>query len=70
MKVSVIGGGHGCYAAAIEMVEKGFDVTLWRRDGKALQELRQLGYLDVKDAQGERRIQIGTHKDQLSLTDS
>ena len=45
MKVSVIGGGHGCYAAAIEMVEKGFDVTLWRRDGNALQELRQLGYL-------------------------
>lgn len=70
MKVSVIGGGHGCYAAAIEMVEKGFDVTLWRRDGNALQELRQLGHLDVKDAQGERRIQIGTHKDQLSLTDS
>lgn len=70
MKVSVIGGGHGCYAAAIEMVEKGFDVTLWRRDGNALQELSQLGHLDVKDAQGERRIQIGTHKDQLSLTDN
>lgn len=69
MKVSVIGGGHGCYAAAIEMVEKGFDVTLWRRDGKALHELSQLGHLNVKDAQGERRIQIGASKDQLSLTD-
>lgn len=70
MKVSVIGGGHGCYAAAIEMVEKGFDVTLWRRDSSALQELRQLGHLDVKDALGERRIQIGADKGQLSLTDS
>jgi opine dehydrogenase len=69
MKVSVIGGGHGCYAAAIEMVEKGFDVTLWRRDGNALHELSQLGHLDVKDVQGERRIQIGAGKDKLSLTD-
>lgn len=69
MKVSVIGGGHGCYAAAIEMVEKGFDVTLWRRDSNALHDLSQLGHLDVKDAQGERRIQIGASKDQLSLTD-
>ncbi|WP_027966384.1 NAD/NADP-dependent octopine/nopaline dehydrogenase family protein [Halomonas halocynthiae] len=68
MKVSVIGGGHGCYAAAIEMVEKGFDVTLWRRDSDALNELSQLGYLNVKDAQGERRIQIGSGQDQLSLT--
>ncbi len=68
MKVSVIGGGHGCYAAAIEMVEKGFDVTLWRRDSEALKELSQLGYLDVKDARGDRQIQIGSGQGELTLT--
>ncbi|CAM3532102.1 NAD/NADP-dependent octopine/nopaline dehydrogenase family protein [Halomonas casei] len=68
MRVSVIGGGHGCYAAAIEMVEKGFDVTLWRRDNDALKELSQLGHLEVKDAKGERSIQIGAGQNQLSLT--
>ncbi|MFC0267229.1 NAD/NADP-dependent octopine/nopaline dehydrogenase family protein [Kushneria aurantia] len=68
MKISVIGGGHGCYAAAIEMVEKGFDVTLWRRDKSALDALRQSGYLGVKDIQGERRIAVGQGEDQLSLT--
>jgi opine dehydrogenase len=48
MTVSVIGGGHGGYAAVIEMVEKGFDVTLWRRNGNALRELSQLGHLEVR----------------------
>ena len=32
MKVCVLGGGHGCHAAAIDLLEKGHDVTWWRRD--------------------------------------
>ncbi|EGD03420.1 NAD-dependent glycerol-3-phosphate dehydrogenase-like protein, partial [Burkholderia sp. TJI49] len=32
MKVCVLGGGHGCHAAAIDLFEKGHDVTWWRRD--------------------------------------
>lgn len=35
MKVSVLGGGHGCFAAAIDMLEKGHDVTWWRRKARA-----------------------------------
>ncbi|MBB3139606.1 NAD/NADP-dependent octopine/nopaline dehydrogenase family protein [Halomonas organivorans] len=69
MKVSVIGGGHGCYAAAVEMVEKGFDVVLWRRDGEALRELKELGGIDVKDVKGERRIPVGGGRGELTLTD-
>lgn len=45
MKVTVLGGGHGCYAAAVEMAEKGHEVVLWRRDTAALQE--QIGRAHV-----------------------
>lgn len=68
MKVSVIGGGHGCYAAAVEMVEKGFDVQLWRRDGEAIQALQATGCLVVNDAQGEREVPLGSAAHQLTLT--
>lgn len=70
MKVSVIGGGHGCFAAAVEMVEKGFDVLLWRRNGEALKELTELGGIEVQDFKGERRIPIGQGQGELALTES
>lgn len=68
MKVSVIGGGHGCYAAAVEMVEKGFDVQMWRRDRAAIEALQATGSLAVKDARGEREVALGSAPDQLTLT--
>lgn len=70
MKVSVIGGGHGSFAAAVEMVERGFDVVLWRRNGQALKELNELGSIEVKDVKGERRIPIGRGWEELTLTES
>lgn len=70
MKVSVIGGGHGCFAAAVEMVEKGFDVVLWRRNDQALKELIELEGIEVKDFKGERNISIGQGRGKLALTDS
>ncbi|MGZ5133457.1 MAG: glycerol-3-phosphate dehydrogenase, partial [Caldimonas sp.] len=36
MKVAVLGGGHGCYAAAADLAEAGHEVRLWRRDAAAL----------------------------------
>lgn len=59
MKVTVLGGGHGCYAAAVDMFERGHTTCLWRRDETALQELRALGSLKVKDYRGTRQIMVG-----------
>jgi len=36
MKLAILGGGHGCYAAAADLAEAGHEVMLWRRDAAAL----------------------------------
>ncbi|BCG25171.1 hypothetical protein TUM18999_33620 [Pseudomonas tohonis] len=69
MNISVIGGGHGCYAAAIELAEKGHRVCLWRRDGAALKELAAIGSLTVKDYRGTRQVAVGGEGANLGLTD-
>lgn len=58
MKISVLGGGHGCYAAAVELSEAGHHVTLWRRDGAALDEISAAGGLKVTDYRGSRSIPL------------
>ena len=32
MKIAILGGGHGCHAAAADLSEAGHEVSLWRRD--------------------------------------
>ena len=58
MKIAVIGGGHGCYAAAAELSEKGHEVRLWRGDAAALQAVTTAGSIAVKDFRGERDVPI------------
>lgn len=67
MKISVIGGGHGCYAAAAHLLEKGHQVRWWRRDWAAFQELRDAGALTVTDYRGTRRLALGEGSGQLQL---
>ncbi|MDR3098311.1 MAG: NAD/NADP octopine/nopaline dehydrogenase family protein [Paraburkholderia sp.] len=69
MKISVLGGGHGCFAAAIEMLEKGHDVTWWRRDTAASERLRELGCLNVRDWRGKRRVPVGQARGEIRLAD-
>ncbi|WP_236247448.1 NAD/NADP-dependent octopine/nopaline dehydrogenase family protein [Pseudomonas tohonis] len=69
MNISVIGGGHGCYAAAIELAEKGHRVCLWRRDGAALRALAAIGSLTVKDYRGTRQVAVGGEGANLGLSD-
>ncbi|MFP3550476.1 NAD/NADP octopine/nopaline dehydrogenase family protein [Paraburkholderia sp. SIMBA_049] len=69
MKVSVLGGGHGCYAAVIDMIEKGHEVTWWRRDGAASARLRELGALQVTDYRGQRRVPIGDGAGMIRIVD-
>ena len=67
MRISVIGGGHGCYAAAADLCEKGHQVRWWRRDWAAFQGLRDAGALTVTDYRGTRQIPLGVGPRQLEL---
>src|SRR3954466_11342070 len=57
MKIAVIGGGNGAYAAAADLADKGHEVRLWRRDANAL---RASGVITLKDADGERQVKIAS----------
>lgn len=55
MDVAVLGGGHGSYAAAADLADRGFAVRLWRRAGERLGVLRADAGLELTDARGTRR---------------
>lgn len=58
MKIAILGGGHGCYAAAADLSEQGHTVHMWRRDASALQSVIDTGTIELKDAQGIRAVPI------------
>ena len=58
MEIAVLGGGHGCYAAAADMAEAGHRVRFWRRDAEALAPVLSGGTIAIKDAKGRREIPI------------
>jgi opine dehydrogenase len=58
MKIAVLGGGHGCYAAAADLSEAGHEVRLWRRDAAALQPVIDTGAIVLKDADGSREVRV------------
>jgi opine dehydrogenase len=58
MDIAILGGGHGCYAAAADLSEAGHRVRLWRRDGRALQAVLDRGSIVLKDAGGTRAVPI------------
>ncbi|MBH0111876.1 NAD/NADP octopine/nopaline dehydrogenase family protein [Novosphingobium sp. YJ-S2-02] len=58
MRVAVLGGGHGCYAAAVEMSEMGHEVWFWRRDAKAFGPVLENGVITVKDHAGTRDVVV------------
>jgi opine dehydrogenase len=72
MKIAVLGGGHGCYAAAADLSESGHEVRLWRRDAAALQPVVDSGTITLKDGDGSRevRIPLATGDIALALRDA
>jgi opine dehydrogenase len=57
MRVAVIGGGNGAYAAAADLSEQGHEVRFWRRDAEALRNSRTI---TLQDAAGERAVPIAS----------
>jgi opine dehydrogenase len=58
MKIAILGGGHGAYAAAADLSEHGHEIRLWRRDAKALDVAIEAGSMVLKDTRGEREVQV------------
>lgn len=58
MKIAVLGGGHGAYAAAADLTEQGHEVRHWRRKASELSPVIQL--LDEK---GKRAVEVKAEKD-------
>lgn len=59
MRITVIGGGHGSYAAAATLSEQGHRVTWWRRHTADAIELRERGAMTVRDRHGSRTVAVG-----------
>jgi len=55
MRIAVVGGGNGAYAAAADLTEQGHEVRMWRRNTGALKSV-----LTLKDAGGERNVSVST----------
>ncbi len=58
MRVAVLGGGNGSYAAAADLAELGHEVRLWRRDAAALAPLLERPTITLRDAKGRREIRL------------
>jgi opine dehydrogenase len=59
LKIAVLGGGNGSFAAAGDFALQGHDVRLWRRDVGALVEHRTAGSrIVVKHANGRHEVKL------------
>jgi opine dehydrogenase len=60
LKIAVLGGGNGSFAAAGDFALEGHDVRLWRRDTAQVAEHRAAGsWITVKNAKGRHEVQLG-----------
>ena len=58
LKIAVLGGGNGSYAAAADMSEAGHEVRFWRRDSAAFEPVLQHRKVTLKDFRGQRDVAI------------
>jgi opine dehydrogenase len=58
MRIAVLGGGHGSYAAAADLAEQGHEVRLWRRDAAAFAPVLQSGAIRLMDVKGARSVRL------------
>lgn len=58
MRIAVLSGGNGSYAAAADLAEQGHEVRLWRRDAHALAPLLASPRIVLVDHRGRREVTI------------
>ena len=65
MEIAVLGGGHGCYAAAADLADNGHRVRFWRRDAEAFAPVLDTATIALKDPEGDREATLA-----LATTDA
>ena len=69
MKIGVLGGGNGSFAAAGDMALVGHDVRLWRRDVEAVKAHNAAGgVITVKDFRGRHEAKPSLITDDIAAT--
>jgi opine dehydrogenase len=59
VRIAVLGGGNGSFAAASDFALQGHDVRLWRRDPKMAEAHRAAGSrIVLKDSNGRHEVQL------------
>jgi opine dehydrogenase len=58
VKVAVLGGGNGAYAAAADLAEQGHEVRFWRRDAAAFAPVLDAQSVTLKDIRGRRTVKL------------
>jgi opine dehydrogenase len=58
IKIAVLGGGNGAYAAAADLSNAGHEVRFWRRDFNAFRPVLDTGSIRLRDFQGVRNVRI------------
>lgn len=59
LRIAVLGGGNGSFAAAGDLTLAGHEVRLWRRDAAAVEAHRTAGgTIAVKDARGTQEVRL------------
>jgi len=65
MRIAVLGGGNGSYAAAGDLSGLGHEVSFWRRDREQLRPLMATRRLALKDFAGQREVELASVTDDL-----
>jgi len=58
VRIAVLGGGNGCYAAAADLAEQGHTVRLWRRDAGAFAPVLESQSIRLRDVRGTRDVKL------------
>ena len=63
MKIAVLGGGNGSYAAVADFAEAGHAVGWWRRDRESFADVAAAGAITVTDHKGSRKVAVAPTDD-------
>jgi opine dehydrogenase len=58
MRIAILGGGNGSYAAAADLSAAGHEVRFWRRNADAFRPVLETGVIRIKDHAGTRDVAI------------
>lgn len=65
MRITVLGGGNGSFAAAADLACQGHEIRFWRRDREQLRPLMATRRLGMKDSSGQREVQLAGVTDDI-----